>query len=154
MCFGCFNCRFDFILSKWTGALWLRVQLDFLVRWLRLRKVFRHNKMQRVPGWEAIPSEQWMETKELCLYLAHKGWDLKIYVKFTSKSKWSNLVITSSVCRRPILSDMWWLILQYDHQHHQHPTGSRGYGGHGLQETWAQEVQSPHHWQHRLLCHR
>lgn len=59
-----------------------------------------------------------------------------------------------SVCHRSVLWDMWRLFLQCDHQHHQHPCGGRCHGGHGLQETWAQEVQPSHHWQHRLLRHR
>lgn len=49
---------------------------------------------------------------------------------------------------------MWWLRLQCDPQHDQLPSGSRSYGGDGLQEKWIQKVQSPHHWQHGLLCHR
>lgn len=61
--------------SQWTGAFWLRVQLDFLVGWLRLRKVHRHDEMQCVPWWEALPSEQWLETQELRLRVARNGWE-------------------------------------------------------------------------------
>lgn len=55
---------------------------------------------------------------------------------------------------RSVLWDMWWLRLQCDPQHYQLPSGSRSHGGDGLQEKWIQEVQSPHHRQHGLLCHR
>lgn len=60
----------------------------------------------------------------------------------------------SSFCPRPVLWDVWRLFLQCDHQYHQHPSGGRGHGSHGLQETRAQEVQPPLYRQRRLLCHR
>lgn len=55
---------------------------------------------------------------------------------------------------RPVLRDLRRLLLQRDHQQHQHPSGSRNHGGHGVQETGAQEVQPSQCGQHRFLRDR
>ena len=61
--------------SQRTAAVWLRLQLDFLDWRLRLWKVYGHKEMQRVSWWEAVPSEQRLETQELRLRVAHDGWE-------------------------------------------------------------------------------
>lgn len=110
--------------------------------------------MQRVPGWEALSSEQRLATQELRLRVAHHGWGGGQLQVFSSQSCKLTFVLVTCGGPRPVLRDMRRLLLQRDRQHHHHPSGGRNHGGDGVQEAGAPEVQSPRCGQHGFLRDR